>query len=545
MDSKQVAFTINSNEDFQLIFKQTENSEVKGNHPKNKVRVRMVHDGSKQVKNKKVINIIIKNAVRLHVSVNQRLANVIFTHTDGLKGKVVDLLNVVNQNVSEISKVQNTNSAHESGQHLLLQEALSNMPAAVESEKDLKAKSYLETLLHVASKKKITPFFNIEAKSESDNESEAYEAIIIMKLGEFKACGHSPENALQNAAYAALHTESFKNEIKILSITGDVNVGPEIHLEMKKRTTDDNVDQQNLQLLTNFQIVLDLALSENIIPMYYETASIAQNFETENHQYLLILEKYGNFCGTGSSKADALEDAAGQALASDVLKNKMKNLHGIFVASEDPTFSFGFESDFDVAVYIIRQNNFFYKFSSEYDEQYGIYSGWLCIGDEFRTECRSVAYKNCRNGCGRFSLMNLKQWLPNLRWYKCRLPNNKRRKTRLLDQFSANYEKIEKVGNFKLMYRKNNNVNMLTNMLKLHKINYTMTVSKGDFEVHIARCKVEKNGFSLIAEVVQKTQRDAEELSAFTALEILLYSNMFPDVRNTIRSTLLKADPSV
>ncbi|KRZ69212.1 hypothetical protein T10_5759 [Trichinella papuae] len=497
MDSKQIAFTINGNEEFQLLFKRPENDSTNLNHSKNKVHVRMVHDGSKQM-NRKVINIIFKNCTSLCISVNQRLSNVIFSHTDGCQGKVVDLVNVpyfVNQKALQTLVKENSYSSYANAKHLLRQEALSKMPTAVKSERYVKKKRHLETL-YVTSEKKITPFYNVEAKKESGNESIAYEAIII--LGK----------------------------------------------QMKKTTAAYNVDQQNVKLLMNFQIVLDLALSENIIPMYYELSSSNNAQETENHQYILILEKYGNFYGTGSSKADALEDAAGQALSSDVLKNKMKNLPGIVVAADDPSIDFGFESDFDIAVYLSNQSNLSYKYISKYDEQHGMYSGELYIGDEFSAKCRSVAYENCRSACGKFSLLKLKQWLPNLRWYACLLPN-KRHKTRLLNQISANYEKMRKPGISKLIYRKNNNVNYLETILKVHKVNFTMTVSKGDLEVHIARCKVEKNGFSLIAEVVQKTQRDALELSAFTALEILLYSNMFPDVGNTIRSTLLKADPSV
>ncbi|KAL1232820.1 Pyruvate dehydrogenase E1 component subunit beta [Trichinella spiralis] len=151
---------------------------------------------------------------------------------------------------------------------------------------------------------------------------------------------------------------------------------------------------------------------------------------------------------------------------------------------------------------------------------------------------------HCRSTCGTAALHNLKQWLPNLRWYKCRLPN-RRRKTRLLNQFSKNYNGAQKKGICKLIYKKNKNVYSLENILKMHEVNFTKTVSKGDLEVHIGRYKVERNGFILIAEAVQRTQRDALELSAFTAIEFLCYSNIFQDISNVIRTSLFKADPSL
>ncbi|KRZ05694.1 hypothetical protein T11_16003 [Trichinella zimbabwensis] len=693
MDSKQVAFTINGNEEFQLLFKRPENNSTNLNHSKNKVHVRMVHDGSKQM-NRKVINIIIKNSTSVFISVNQRLSNVIFSHTDGCQGKIVDLLNVpyfVNQKALQTLVKENSYSSDANAKHLLRQEALimhaEINPASlnlVRCRLLLKVKDIIPFDVHERAFQ-ITPFYNVEAKKESGNESIAYEAIIILgKRGEFKACGHCPENAFQNVAQHALLSESFKNEIKILSKTGDVDIGACVHevdmcmkwfwcskttasendnthiserklnlllhlaleeniipvyevskltvpskkienyevkmklaqygsfsgcvsslrdalesashhalmesginnkmmnllvitqsatnrlnnsnkyyfslsakvksSEMKKTTAAYNVDQQNVKLLMNFQIVLDLALSENIIPMYYELSSSNKAQETENHQYILILEKYGNFYGTGSSKADALEDAAGQALSSDVLKNKMKNSPGIVVAADDPSVNFAKTEFKNLCLYAAYKLNVLNQTSIL---PYTFQISQTCLISTYQNMMNSMAciQESCTLGMSfqqnaevspmrTVEVLVLKQWLPNLRWYACLLPN-KRHKTRLLNQISANYEKMRKPGIFKLIYRKNNNVNCLENILKVHKVNFTMTVSKGDLEVHIARCKVEKNGFSLIAEVVQKTQRDALELSAFTALEILLYSNMFPDVGNTIRSTLLKADPSV
>ncbi|KRY31057.1 hypothetical protein T01_12981 [Trichinella spiralis] len=215
--------------------------------------------------------------------------------------------------------------------------------------------------------------------------------------------------------------------------------------------------------------------------------------------------------------------------------------------SEDYTaldVDFNFDSNFDITEYITKQFSLCFGYDISTSAKDGIYFGKLCIGNNFSAECKSVAYQHCRSSCGTAALHNLKQWLPNLRWYKCRLPN-RRRKTRLLNQFSKNYNGAQKKGICKLIYKKNKNVYSLENILKMHEVNFTKTVSKGDLEVHIGRYKVERNGFILIAEAVQRTQRDALELSAFTAIEFLCYSNIFQDISNVIRTSLFKADPSV
>ncbi|KRX14379.1 hypothetical protein T07_1862 [Trichinella nelsoni] len=214
--------------------------------------------------------------------------------------------------------------------------------------------------------------------------------------------------------------------------------------------------------------------------------------------------------------------------------------------SEDYTaydVDFNFDSNFDITEYITKQFSLCFSFNIKAKAEDGIYFGKLCINN-FSAECKSVAYQHCKSSCATAALHNLKQWLPNLRWYKCRLPN-RRSKTRLLNQFSKNYNGAQKKGICKLIYKKNKNVYSLENILKMHEVNFTKTVSKGDLEVHIGRYKVERNGFILIAEAVQRTQRDALELSAFTAIEFLCYSNIFQDISNVIRTSLFKADPSV
>ncbi|KRY21727.1 hypothetical protein T12_16056 [Trichinella patagoniensis] len=215
--------------------------------------------------------------------------------------------------------------------------------------------------------------------------------------------------------------------------------------------------------------------------------------------------------------------------------------------SEDYTaydVDFNFDSNFDITEYITKQLSLCFRYDMTVEAKDGIYFGKLCIGNNFSAECKSVAYQHCKSSCGTAALYNLKQWLPNLRWYKCQLPN-RRRKTWLLNQFSKNYNGAQKKGICKLIYKKNKNVYSLESILKMHKVNFTKTVSKGNLEVHIGRYKVERNGFILIAEAVQRTQRDALELSAFTAIEFLCYSNIFQDISNVIRTSLFKADPSV
>ncbi|OUC47556.1 hypothetical protein D917_06858 [Trichinella nativa] len=215
--------------------------------------------------------------------------------------------------------------------------------------------------------------------------------------------------------------------------------------------------------------------------------------------------------------------------------------------SEDYTaldVDFNFDSNFDITEYITKQFSLCFGYDISTSAKDGIYFGKLCIGNNFSAESKSVAYQHCKNSCGTAALHNLKQWLPNLRWYKCQLPN-RRRKTWLLNQFSKNYNGAQKKGICKLIYKKNKSVYSLESILKMHKVNFTKTVSKGDLEVHIGRYKVERNGFTLIAEAVQRTQRDALELSAFTAIEFLCYSNVFQDISNVIRTSLFKADPSV
>ncbi|KRX59409.1 hypothetical protein T06_16154 [Trichinella sp. T6] len=215
--------------------------------------------------------------------------------------------------------------------------------------------------------------------------------------------------------------------------------------------------------------------------------------------------------------------------------------------SEDYTaydVDFNFDSNFDITEYITKQLSLSFKYHIIFEGKDGIYFGTLKIGNNFSAESKSVAYQHCKSSCGTAALHNLKQWLPNLRWYKCQLPN-RRRKTWLLNQFSKNYNGAQKKGICKLIYKKNKSVYSLESILKMHKVNFTKTVSKGDLEVHIGRYKVERNGFTLIAEAVQRTQRDALELSAFTAIEFLCYSNVFQDISNVIRTSLFKADPSV